>query len=237
MSLALTEGKPRIVVIGSANVDLVVPVRHVPGPGETILGGQLRTNPGGKGANQAVAAARLGGNVAFVGRIGTDEFGGFLRERLAADNVNCQHLLPTPEHRTGVALITVADDGENAITVAPGANANLTISDILDAQDVIANTRVCVVQLEIPLETARFAIELARRLGVETILDPAPAPTTTPTGLLDVDIITPNQTEASQLMRAAPAGASWETTAAALRRHGPDAVVLKLGADGAFVLG
>ena len=236
MHPTLTVEKPRIVVIGSANFDLVVPVRHLPRPGETVLGGSMQTVTGGKGANQAVAAARLGAAVSFVGRIGDDDFGDAVRERLAADNVNCTHLLPTPEHRTGVALITVAHDGQNAIAVAPGANAELTTSDIGLAETVIANARACVLQLEIPPQTARFALELARRHGVQTVLDPAPVPNDAPEGLLDVDIVTPNETEGQQLLGSKADVSSHHAIAAELRRRGAAGVVLKLGAAGAFVL-
>ena len=238
--------KPRVVVVGSVNLDLVVAAPRIPATGETVLGEQLRLIPGGKGANQAVAAARLGLTTSFVGRVGDDDFGRTLRLNLAEADVDLRHLQITNDVPSGVALIVVAQTGQNAICVAPGANSRLTPDDVRAAEELIAGARVLLVQLEIPLETVACALQLARRHGVETILDPAPAPAFMPTELFQVDVITPNQTEAATLLgtatgqipepgKAAALGPTPEEKAAAFLKRGVRAVALKRGAAGAFV--
>ncbi len=199
---------PAVVVIGSVNMDLVVRAPRVPRPGETILGHSFATIPGGKGANQAVAAARLGGGCHFVGRVGDDAFGQRLVAGMKAVGVNCEHVSITEGVSTGVALIVVDEQGENAITVAGGANTKLSIEDIEAAKPVIAAAKVCLLQLEIPLETACYAIRLARSLRVEVIVDTAPAPAAdrVPQGLFEADILTPNETEAMILTDEPAAG-------------------------------
>ena len=224
-----------IVVIGSANADLVATSRHIPAPGETVLGDSFRIVAGGKGANQAVAAARLGGRVAFVGRVGDDAFGRTLAQGLQDAHVDCTHLQSTSGVETGVALIVISNAGENAICVVAGANRHLTPADIDAAEETIAAARVCLLQLEIPLETALHTIALARRLGVETILDPAPAPAAAPAGLFHVDILSPNQSEAVQLLGADYAPGDPSDVAQALRQRGGRTIVLKRGADGAYL--
>lgn len=224
-----------IVVIGSANADLVATSRHIPAPGETVLGDSFRIVAGGKGANQAVAAARLGGRVAFVGRVGDDAFGKTLAQGLQDAHVDCTHLQSTSGVETGVALIVISNAGENAICVVAGANRHLTPADIDAAEESIAAARVCLLQLEIPLETALHTIALARRLSVETILDPAPAPAAAPAGLFDVDILSPNQSEAVQLLGADYAPGDPSDVAQALRQRGGRTIVLKRGAEGAYL--
>ncbi|TDD87801.1 hypothetical protein E1293_07255 [Actinomadura darangshiensis] len=144
-----------VVVVGSVNADLVVGVERRPGPGETVLGSDLATHPGGKGANQAVAAARLGGRAGIVGRVGDDGHGGLLRDALAADGVDLAHLVTTPEAPTGVALITVGPDGDNSIIVSPGANARLGPDDVERARTMISGASVVSFQLEVPLPAVR----------------------------------------------------------------------------------
>ncbi len=225
---------PRVVVVGSVNMDVVARVETLPRPGETLTGRELVMNPGGKGANQAVAAARLGAEVAFVGRVGADGFGVELRRTLEEAGVDCRQLETISGVASGTALIHVDDAGENAITVIPGANACLTPRDIKEARPVMGEADVLLLQLEIPLETALAVIEEAMDLGVPVILDPAPAPRAVDKRLCRVDVLTPNETEAAALT--GDASPSAEATAEALRRAGARHVVLKRGAAGAVVL-
>jgi ribokinase len=218
-------------------MDLVVRAPHVPQPGETVLGHSFSTIPGGKGANQGVAAARLGADCRFIGRIGDDAFGQRLLAGMQASGVNCEYVQVSEGVATGVALIVVDERGENAITVAGGANKKLTVEDVEAARDVIASSKVCLLQLEIPLETASYAIRLARTLGVEVILDcaPAPDPGQVPQTLFSADIITPNETEA-MILTGEPAVGKREARflAAALVERGAENVVLKLGEKGSL---
>lgn len=196
-------GKPRIVVVGSANMDLVVRCLKIAAPGETVLGGQFMTAPGGKGANQAVAAARMGGDVSFVGRIGQDTFGDRLAQALAEDGIHTEFLRRDPQQPTGVALISVDAQGQNAITVAPGANHQVSPEDVAGAREPIAQADVVIIQLEIPLETVTFAIEFARSLNTRVLLNPAPARYDDPLPaylLRKVDVLTPNAREAANLL-------------------------------------
>jgi ribokinase len=228
---------PAVVVIGSVNMDLVVRAPRVPRPGETVLGHSFATIPGGKGANQAVAAARLGADCRFVGRLGDDAFGQRLLAGMRTVGVNCQHVNVTEGIATGVALIVVDELGENAITVAGGANARLCIEDIEAAKPLIASAKVCLLQLEIPLDTACYAIRMAKDLGVEVIVDTAPAPPAdqVPQTLFLADILTPNETEA-MILTAEPTAGKRESrlVAAALVERGARNVVLKLGEKGSL---
>ena len=224
-----------VVVVGSVNMDLVAVAPHIPQPGQTVLGSDFATIPGGKGANQAVAAARLGAHVALIGRLGDDPFAHTLRRGLEAESVDCRHLLPTPGIASGVALIVVSQDGENAICVAGGANARLSPEDIERAAPAIAGAKVCVLQLEVPLETAACAAAVARRHGVAVILDPAPAPAALPPALFDVDILTPNESEATRLLGMPTLEGGPALVAERLRARGARAVVLKLGGDGCYL--
>jgi len=222
-----------IVVIGSINLDLVLRVAHPPLPGETVLARDLSAIPGGKGANQAVGAARLGARTAMVGRVGDDEFGRRLLAGLGENRVDAQHVQITGGVASGVAVITVDDRGQNAICVAPGANHRVTPADVDAAADTIKQAKVCLLQLELPIDTVLHAIEVCRAAGVETILDPAPAPTSIPEHLLEVDILTPNLIEARTL--AAANTAEDRELAAALAARGARRVVIKLGDQGALV--
>ena len=183
-----------IAVVGSANLDLVVEVDTIPLVGETVLGGDLRRIPGGKGANQAVAAARLGRDVAMIGRLGDDEGGAMLRSALEGDGVDTRHLLTTADVLNGVALISVGADGDNAIVVSPGANGRVALADIEAASAILDTAAVTLLQLEVPLDAVAAA---AGSGGGTVILNPAPAPPEPlPMSLLaDVDVLVPNQTE------------------------------------------
>jgi len=225
---------PEITVVGSANLDLVVDVAHVPLVGETVLGGDLRRIAGGKGANQAVAAARLGRNVAMVGRVGDDEGGEILRRALDTDGIDTSSLTTTLDTPNGVALISVDADGDNAIVVSPGANARLDASDIADAGDLVTKAAVLLLQLETPVAAVTAAAVAAEGL---VILNPAPAPDEPlPDELLHaVDILVPNQTELATMT--GHDGAVDGVTAIELARRLPaDAVVVTLGAEGALVV-
>ena len=232
-----------IVVIGSVNMDLLCRTPHLPRGGETVLGGDLLTIPGGKGANQAVAAARLGGAVHMVGRVGDDDFGRRLLAGLAENSVETANVTATPGVASGCAMILVDDRGENSIVVSPGANARVTPADVDAAEPLIRSAAVVLLQLEIPLAAVRRAVAICRRHGVFTILDPAPVPPATlPPALFRVDLLTPNEHEAAQL--AAGAGDARrrraksslpESLANALLSRGPKHVVLKLGGRGALV--
>ncbi|MDB5387953.1 MAG: ribokinase [Planctomycetaceae bacterium] len=193
-------GSPQIVVVGSTNTDLVVTVPRIPRPGETVLGGDLRHVAGGKGANQAVAASRLGGSVLFIGRIGQDEYGRQAVLSLQAEDIDARYLLVTPGVASGIALISIqAGSGENSIVVAPGANSALCPADITNASEAIQAAQVLVVSLEIPQETVQAAISLARGKGRLIILNPAPARALPIELLAQVDVLTPNEKELEML--------------------------------------
>ncbi len=227
-------GPPEVVVVGSANLDLVVEVETIPLVGETVMGGDLRRIPGGKGANQAVAAARLGRRVAMVGRLGADEGGTILRAALEADGVDTSHLLTTADTPNGVALIAVGADGDNSIVVSPGANGRVSADDVDAAAALVDTAQVTLLQLEVPLDAVVAAA--ARSTGT-VILNPAPAPAEgLPMALLaDVDVLVPNQTELATL--AGHDGAVDRTVAAELAARLPSrAVVVTLGAEGALVI-
>lgn len=192
--------RPRIVVVGSTNTDLVVTVPRFPEPGETVLGSDLRQVAGGKGANQAVAAARLGGQVSFVARVGDDDYGRQTIANLQSEGIETTHVLVTPGTASGVALISVQPDtGENSIVVAPGANSRLSVADIAAATDLFKAADVIVVSLEIPLETVQAAIALGRATQRLVILNPAPALPLAPEVLSQVDVLTPNERELKDL--------------------------------------
>ena len=237
---ATPESKPgRIVVIGSVNVDLVVRVASLPRPGETVLGGRFASVHGGKGANQAVAAARAGGRVTFVARVGDDSMGRAAIDAFAAEGIDTDFISVTPDCPTGVALIVVDAAGENSIAVAGGANDRLAPDDIDRARPAIEAADVVLLQLEVPLETVVHAATIARAAGKRVILNPAPARPLPATLLSKVEILTPNETEAGALAprdhATAPTAADPESLARTLLGLGPRAVVVTLGAAGALV--
>ncbi|MCL2757026.1 MAG: ribokinase [Coriobacteriia bacterium] len=184
----------RICVVGSLNMDLNVETPRVPSLGETVIGDGFYTTPGGKGANQAVAAAKLGAEVVMIGCVGDDEYGAQLTEGLARAGVDTSHLRVTPCAATGIALVMLSEH-DNCIIVSPGANALLTLQDISDLESVIAASDMLVVQLETPLETVRRAMELARAHGIQVLLNPAPAVVLSEDFLALADILVPNESE------------------------------------------
>lgn len=234
----MAEGKPSILVIGSVNMDLAVRSPHMPAPGETVLGKGLAISPGGKGANQAVAAARLGGKCVFVGRVGEDAFGQQLLAGLKAEGVDCSHVLVTDDAPTGMAMIVVDAKGENAIVVAGGANQCVTPDDIFPCEDLFAAASVVLLQLELPLPAVRAAIDLARRHRCKVILDPAPAQPALDEALLRVDIICPNGLEADTITGQGQANEerAAKTMASDLVARGAGAAVVKLGGRGSVVV-
>jgi len=228
--------KDRIVVLGSANTDMIVKLDRIPKPGETVIGGEFSTAPGGKGANQAVAAARAGGSVAFVGRVGADDLGAAAIEGYVRDGIGIEHVLRDPAAPSGVALIFVDKNGENSIAVASGANARISSDDIRRAEKGIAEAAILLMQLEIPLDAVRTAAEIAHKHGVRVILNPAPARQLDDNFLRLVSILTPNETETEILtgMKVEDeAGAA--QAAEALRQKGVETVIITLGSRGAFV--
>ena len=223
-------------VIGSINMDLVSRVDRFPGPGETRTGTEFGTFPGGKGANQAVALARLGGAVLMVGKVGSDVFGTRYREIFDAEGVSCE-AVATEEGSTGVAVIQVNDEGENTIIVVPGANGEVTPEYVRHARETFVGVSYALFQLEIPLETVERSLSICKEEGVGTILDPAPAVELPDSLLGSVDIITPNVGEAELLTGIGVSGeGSARKAAGALLDRGVGTVVLKAGADGAYVV-
>ncbi len=227
----------RVVVVGSANTDMVVGSDRLPAAGETVLGGTFLMAAGGKGANQAVAAARLGAEVSLVARLGSDIFGdqslaGFERER-----IDTRFVVRDPNAPSGVALILVDAGGENLISVAPGANARLSVADVESARAVIEGAAIVLLQLEVPLDAVGRTAEIAADAGVPVILDPAPAQELDAGLLATVSILTPNESEAERLT-GIPVGdrSSAHRAATELRARGVESVVLTLGARGCYLL-
>jgi ribokinase len=230
--------KARVVVVGSSNTDFVIKARTIPRPGETVLGGTFVSAPGGKGANQAVAAARLGADVTLVARIGNDGFGDAALAGLTREGIQTGFVVRDAQAASGVALITVDDRGENAIAVAPGSNSRLSPEDVERARDAISDADVLLLQLESPLETVRHAARLAQAAEVPVVLNPAPAQPLDHELLGRVTVLTPNRGEASLLSSVAVRDApSAEAAATALLGMGAANVVITLGADGAFWAG
>ncbi len=239
----------RILVIGSSNTDMVVKANHLPVPGETILGGKFIMNAGGKGANQAVAAARLGGIVTFIAKTGNDIFGNQALQMFEKEGINTSYMLKDPNQPSGVALITVDKNGENCIVVAPGANGTLSISDIEKFTDAIRETNIILLQLETPVDTVEYIAKLGFGLGKKVVLNPAPAQFLNEKLLQALYLITPNQTEAEMLsgIKITTPGnehidglkidglASVERAAAALHAKGVQNIVITLGSSGAYV--
>lgn len=227
----------RIVVVGSLNMDFVARVERLPRAGETVLGGGFQMIPGGKGANQACAAGRLGGRVRMVGRVGTDLFGEELRRSLKNSRVDVDPVSPTEGTPTGVALIFVDARGENVIVVASGANAALSVADVERAL-AGADRGYLLLQLETPIETVMAAASIAHWHGLTVILDPAPARALPRDLLACVDIITPNESEALALLGRDGATVTLEEApgvARAVRDLGVGTAIVKLGEKGAFL--
>ncbi|MCE0497736.1 MAG: ribokinase [Methylacidiphilales bacterium] len=228
--------KPRVLVVGSSNTDMIIKMDRIPRPGETILGGEFITAAGGKGANQAVAAARAGGGVTFIARVGKDMFGEQARAGFISEGINTEHVIRDPASPTGVALIFVGKDGENSIAVASGANGNLSSSDVRKARGAFAGASVLIMQLETPLEPLETAAELAVQAGMQIILNPAPARPLPDSLLKNISILTPNETEAELLTGIKVTDtATAEKAADKLIARGVRTVIITLGSRGAFV--
>ncbi len=231
---------PRVAVVGSLNMDLVVRAPKLPEPGETVLGGTFATFPGGKGANQAVAGARLGASVAMVGRIGDDAFGRQLRDGLAREGIDLSHLRTDASAATGVALITVDAAGRNTVMVASGANMRLTTGDVDAARELLASSEVLLLQLEVPVDVVVHAARMAAAFGCRVVLDPAPAPSQPlPDELYRaVAVLNPNEVEAKALTGVAVSSdAEARLAAETLLARGCGAAVIKLGERGAYLAG
>ncbi len=223
---------PRICVLGSINMDLVIQTPRFPAPGETLLGGQFRTYPGGKGENQSVAAARMGAAVSMIACIGDDAYGKSLRDVLAAECVDTTHVMTRAGIATGIALITVNAEGENTIIVAPGANGQLSPHDVDTHRAAVTAADALVMQLETPLASIKRAAEIARGAGKTTILNAAPALPLAVELLPWIDVLIVNRTEAA-LMAGMSADAPPPALAERLRSAGAHCVVITLGAAGA----
>ncbi len=229
---------PRIVVVGSSNTDMVIQSARIPAPGETILGGRFVMAAGGKGANQAVAAARLGAQVTLIARLGDDVFGRGALANFEKEGISTEFVVVDSSEPSGVALILVDDKGENSIAVAPGANGRLSPDDVLRALPAIEQADVLLLQLEVPLETVEAAAGLAAAAGVKVILNPAPARSLPAPLLRHVYLLTPNETEAELLTGLRVCGEEARRVAACeLRQQGVETVIITLGADGAFLSG
>jgi ribokinase len=224
----------RVVVLGSLNMDLVVEAPRLPVAGETVLGGRLRTACGGKGANQAVAAARLGARVSMIGCTGTDSYGRDLRAALRSDGVNLRHVRRVAAP-TGVALIVVEPGGENLIAVAPGANALVTAADVAAARARFGRADVVVAQLEVSLEAIAAAAAIAHGAGIPFVLNAAPAQAVPRDLLAQVEVLVVNESELGVLVGRTVAEGDEANAARALREQGPARVVVTLGARGALL--
>jgi ribokinase len=224
---------PEIAVVGSLNLDIVVPVPEHPAPGDTVLGGDHRRHFGGKGANQAVAAARLGRTVAMTGRVGDDEPGRSLTSALAGDGVSVDGVRVDPDAPTGLALITVDPSGENAIVVSPGANARLSVEDVSEDAASIAGAGVVLLQLEIPIEAVTRAADATEGT---VILNPAPARPLPGELLRAIDVLVPNRGELAVLAGGLEDEEPDALVAAARALEGPGAIVVTLGAEGSLLV-
>lgn len=226
----------KIVVIGSCNTDMVIKSDRLPVPGETILGGTFMMNPGGKGANQAVAAARLGGQVTFISKTGNDLFGRQSIELYENEGINTDYIFSDAEHPSGVALISVDMNGENCIVVASGANATLSSKDIDKARTAVERADILLMQLEIPLDTVEYAAKLAYGKGIKVVLNPAPACYLPDSLLKCLYMIIPNKTEAEMLSGVKVA--DWDSAKQAadiISSKGVSIVLITLGSLGALI--
>lgn len=225
----------KVLVIGSSNTDMVVKTAAFPKPGETVLGGTFLMNPGGKGANQAVAAARLGADVRFVTKIGKDIFGKQAVEGFSKENLDINNIIETSQFSSGVALITVSDQGENQIVVASGANMDLQPADLPDT--IFQDIEFVLIQLEIPLETVRYIVRKCRDLNIRVILNPAPAVKLDDDLLSGIYLITPNETE-TQLLTGIMPNSSETLHEAALyfQNKGIENIIITIGSKGVYLM-
>ena len=227
----------RIIVIGSTNTDMVIKSKKLPSPGETILGGTFLINQGGKGANQAVAAARLGGNVTFVTKIGDDMFGSKSLITFRNEGIETKYILKDKEHPSGVAMINVDEKGENCIVVSQGANGYLSPGDIKDEIFGIDSSDILLMQLEIPMETVDYAAQRSSEKGTRVILNPAPAAKISSALLKRLFCITPNETEAELLTGIKVFSIdSARKAALELYNKGVPNVIITMGSLGAYLM-
>lgn len=225
-----------VVVIGSLNMDIVIPVHPYPNPGETVLGGSVQQVAGGKGLNQAIAAARMGASVTMVGMVGTDDFGNRLLEVLNAEGIRTE-TVSRHAGQSGVAFVHVEPDGSNRIIVTPGANEEFTVDVLKRHRDLIEKADAVLVQLEIPLETAVWALQVAAEAGVPSFLDPSPVVPHLMDLIPQIDWITPNACEAEALTGLSLTDAKTAHIAAAkLQGMGARRVLLKMGSKGAYLI-
>lgn len=222
----------KILIVGSINMDLVVRVPHTPMPGESVIGGEFETFPGGKGANQALGAARMGADVSMIGRVGNDDFGDTLIQALVADKIKTTYVIKDPNTPTGIAMIAVAADGENSIVVAPGANMQIKVDDINKARDFFREIDLLLVQLECPLVVVQAVVELAKVNQVQVVLNPAPAQVLPQSLLAMVDVLTPNENE----LRLISGEDDITKGTRALLGQGVKNVLVTLGANGAYLV-
>ena len=228
--------KRQILVVGSSNTDMVIKAAHLPRPGETILGGTFFMNPGGKGANQAVAIARLGGPVTFICKTGSDIFGHQSQQLFEEEGINTSYVFSDSGNPSGVALITVDENAENCSVVASGANANLLPSDLEKAEEAIERADLVLMQLEVPMETVCFVADIAWQKGKKVILNPAPAHPLPADLLRHLYLITPNETEAEMITGVKITDESSAGEAArALSGMGVQHVIITLGSKGALI--
>lgn len=229
--------QPKVVVVGSSNMDMVVKTPRIPVKGETILGGDFIMVPGGKGANQAVAAARLGAEVTLIARLGKDSFGDSSITNFEANKINIRYIIRDTETPSGVALIFVDELGENIIVVAPGSNSKLIPEDVKRAEPVLESAAVILLQLEISMETVKYTASVAKSYGVPVILNPAPATKLSPEFLTNITYLTPNETEASLLTGIDVKDATTaEKAGKQLVEQGVETVIITLGATGALIV-
>jgi ribokinase len=227
----------KILIVGSSNTDMVIKTHNFPAPGETILGGRFLMNAGGKGANQAVAAARLGGMVTFVGKIGDDIFGKQAVQQLEDEGINVDFVAVDPENPSGVALITVDKKGENSIVVAPGSNGTLSAADFDKAIAELYESEYVLMQLEIPIPTVEHIARMAAKKQKKVVLNPAPAAVLSDELLQNLYIITPNETEAELLTGIKVTDEQSALKAALfLNGKGVELVIITMGSAGAFLL-
>ncbi len=226
----------RILVVGSSNTDMVIQTDHLPVPGETILGGTFFMNPGGKGANQAVAIARLDGKVTFICKIGKDVFGYQSKQLFEDEGIDVSHIFFDAEQPSGIAMITVDNKAENCITVASGANMNLTPDDLASAQSAINEAEIILLQLEIPMNTVEYVARTAKKQNKKVILNPAPAQPLSEELLKSLYLITPNETEAELITGQKITDMETAIKAASLiRAKGVENVIITMGSQGALV--
>ena len=226
----------QILVVGSSNTDMVIKAGRLPCPGETVLGGTFLMNPGGKGANQAVSAARLGGQVIFICKTGNDIFGHQSKQLFEKEGIDASYVFSDSEHASGVALITVDAKAENCIVVASGANAHLTPADLYTVHEAIGKAGMILMQLEIPMDTVKYVADIARKSGKKLILNPAPAQFLDRELLQSLDLITPNETEAEMISGIKITDTdSLLACARAIYEMGVQSVIVTLGAKGAFI--